>query len=156
MIYDSMDNFGRYAKLAPKAWQLAAEFYPTVNAGTKTGRYHLDGDLVMADVLNYSTKPLEECKVELHQRYIDIQVLVSGAETIYCLPTAGLDVLEPMNVERDRGFFVFKPGKETALAVRGGEFALFFPGEGHLTGFRAPAEPIIKIVFKVDSSLIAQ
>ena len=154
MIHDSLQNFARYSKLAPKAWELAAEFIKTVTPTTEKGRYKLDGDMVMADVLYYDTKPLAECKVELHARYIDIQVVLAGKETILSLGTEGLEVLEEFNHERDRGFFVYNGGPATSAPMSDGTFAVYFPGEGHLTAWNDTPTAIRKIVFKVDQSLI--
>lgn len=154
MIQDSLENFALYSKLAPKAWQLAAEFIKTVTPSTEKGRYMLDGDLVMADVLYYDTKPLADCKVELHARYIDIQVVLEGKETILSLDTEGLEVLEEFNRERDRGFFVYKNTPAVACPMTSGSFAVYFPGEGHLTAWNDTPTGIRKIVFKVDLSLV--
>jgi YhcH/YjgK/YiaL family protein len=92
--------------------------------------------------------------VELHAKYVDIQAVLNGNETIYCLPTDGLEVIEEMDYARDRGFFKFAPGKETSLAMTDGTFALFLPGEGHLTGLNDTNATIRKIVFKVAIDLL--
>ena len=113
-------------------------------------------DQVFADVLCYETKALEDSKVELHAKFIDIQAVLAGEETICCLPTDGLEVIEAMDYERDRGFFKFAPGKETRLAMAGGTFALFLPGEGHLTGWNDNKVTIRKIVFKVAKDLLTK
>ncbi len=154
MIHDSLEKFALYSKLAPKAWQLAAEFIKTVTPNTEKGRYKLDGDMVMADVLYYDTKPLAECKVELHARYIDIQVVLEGQETILSLPTKGLPLLEEFNFERDRGFFSYNGVPAVSVPMTDGSFAVYFPGEGHLTAWNDNPTAIRKIVFKVDASLV--
>lgn len=154
MIYDSLANLNTYAGLAPEAWKLIGEFLATWTPETECGRHILVPDQVFADVLDYNTKPLAECKVELHAKYIDIQAVLSGDETICCLATDGLEVIEAMDYARDRGFFKFAPGKETRLAMSGGTFALFLPGEGHLTGWNDQTVNIRKIVFKVAADLL--
>ena len=154
MIQDTLENLALYSKLAPKAWQLIAEFIKTVTPRTEKGRYKLDGEMVMADVLYYDTKPLAECKVELHARYIDIQLVLEGQETILSMPTKDLQVLEEFNYERDRGFFVYQGGPAVSVPMTDGSFAIYFPGEGHLTAWNNNPTAIRKIVFKVDQSLV--
>lgn len=129
MIADKLENLALYRKLAPEAWQLVADFLKTVTPATEKGRYKLDGDKVMADVLYYDTKKLADCKVELHKRYIDIQVVLAGSETICCMPTDDLAVIEVMDVERDRGFFTFKPSREVRLPMQDGSFEI---GRAHV------------------------
>jgi YhcH/YjgK/YiaL family protein len=154
MIYDNLANLNTYAGLAPEAWNLIGEFLAKWTPETELGRHILVVDQVFADVLCYETKALSDCKVELHAKYVDIQAVLSGNETILCTPTDGLEVIEEMDYTRDRGFFKFAPGKETSLAMTGGTFALFLPGEGHLTGCNEAKETIRKIVFKVAIDLL--
>ncbi len=154
MIYDKLENLRLYAHLAPSAWGKIAEFLPTVTPETESRRHHLDGDLLLADTAIYRTKPLEECKVELHGRYVDLQVVLEGDETVCCVPTDDLEVLEAFDAERDRGFFVYRPGRETRLRLSAGTFAAFLPGEGHLTAWRTPAVTVRKVVFKLDRRLL--
>ena len=154
MIYDSLANLNTYAGLAPEAWKLIGDFLAKWTPETELGRHILVPDQVFADVLCYNTKALADCKVELHAKYVDIQAVLSGKETIYCLPTDGLEVIEEMDYARDRGFFKFAPGKETSLAMTDGTFALFLPGEGHLTGLNDANATIRKIVFKVAIDLL--
>lgn len=154
MIYDSLANLNTYTGLAPEAWKLIGEFLAKWTPETELGRHILVEDQVFADVLCYETKALEDCKVELHAKYVDIQAILSGSETICCLPTDGLEVIEEMDYARDRGFFKFAPGRETRLAMTDGTFALFLPGEGHLTGWNEKKVTIRKIVFKVALDLL--
>lgn len=155
MIYDSMENFDRYAKLAPEAWRVMKDFLGTVGADTAGGRHKLQDDLIMADVNRYETRPLADCLVELHDRYIDVQVMVSGGETLYALPHDGLDVHMAMDPAKDAALFKFRDENTTRLELEAGRFAVFFPGEAHLTGNRAPAQPVLKVVFKLDRKLVA-
>ena len=154
MIYDKLENFKLYAHLAPAAWEKIEAFLKTVTPETESRRHYLDGDLVLADTAIYQTKPLEECKVELHGRYVDIQVVLEGDETLCCVPTDDLEVLEAFDAERDRGFFVYRPGRETRLEMSAGTFAVFLPGEGHLTAWHTPANTVRKVVFKIDRKLL--
>ena len=154
MIYDKLSNLKIYAALAPEAWKPAADFIAAWTPETELGRHVLVPDRVFADVLCYQTQPLAERKVEEHARFIDIQAILSGSETICCMPTDGLEVLSPMDRELDRAFFKFAAGRETRLSMTEGSFAVFLPGEGHLTGWNDDRVTVRKIVVKVAPELL--
>ena len=86
MIYDQLSKLNTYAPLAPDAWKLMADFLAQWTPETELGRHILVPDQVFADVLCYQTKALADCKVELHAKFIDIQAILSGSETICCMP----------------------------------------------------------------------
>ena len=154
MIYDRWENLSLYAGLNPAIFDRMKDFLKTVTPQTEAGRHFLIPDQLFADVLYYNTKPLEECKVEVHARFIDVQVILEGCETIASLSTAGLTQTDK-NESRDFELFAYQPGKpEVRFPVKAGEFAVFFPGEGHLTGLNPERTAIRKVVFKIDRSLI--
>ncbi|MBQ4107208.1 MAG: YhcH/YjgK/YiaL family protein [Lentisphaeria bacterium] len=154
MIYDRLENLPQYAGLNPAIFDRIGEFLKTVTPQTEAGRHILVPEQLFADVLYYNTKPLEECKVEVHERFIDVQVILEGSETIAGLSAAGLELADK-NAERDYELYAYRAGNpEVQFPVQAGEFAVFFPGEGHLTGLNPARAAIRKIVFKIDKSLI--
>ncbi|EHR8838240.1 YhcH/YjgK/YiaL family protein, partial [Shigella flexneri] len=46
------------------------------------GRYELQGDNIFMNVMTFNTQSPVEKKAELHQQYIDIQLLLNGEERI--------------------------------------------------------------------------
>jgi len=46
------------------------------------GRYELQGENVFMNVMQFVTQQPEQKKAELHEQYIDIQVLLAGEEPI--------------------------------------------------------------------------
>ena len=78
MIYDSMKNFAAYRKLAPEAWEKVSAFLAGCTPETPAGRYELDGDRVYAMVQGYETHDADPDKLEIHRKYVDIQLLLSG------------------------------------------------------------------------------
>ncbi len=80
MIFDSLNNFSRYAGLGnnlPAALKFLLENELTA---LPVGRLELDGDNLYALVREYTTKPAEQGVWEAHRKYIDIQYMVSGSE----------------------------------------------------------------------------
>ena len=97
----------------------------------------------------YLTKPRSAGKMESHLQYIDIQVVVDGAEIMLVQDIRHLTVTENLTPAKDLIFYQDAP---TSSAVRfvAGEAAVYFPADGHMPGL-AIAEPIPvrKIVLKV-------
>ena len=68
---------------------------------------------------------------ESHRKYIDVQVIVAGAEFMEVEDIGRLLVAEPYNEERD---FIKYADTLTAsrLRMRAGDVAVFFPVDGHM------------------------
>lgn len=152
MIFDSLENAGRYARLHP-LFGRAFEFLrgPDVQA-LPDGRLELDTEgRIWANVQSYRTQPFEEGRYETHRKYIDIQCLLSGEEAIVCAPSgAPLRELVPYSGTRDVAFQAPAPG--TPVRLGAGLFAVLFPGEPHMPG-RSPCgetpSDVRKIVVKI-------
>ena len=74
MFLSHIDNFAVEKKyLAPRI-QVALEFLRKTDWSSKAdGKYVIDGDVIIANLATYTTKPKAECKAETHLKYIDIQ-----------------------------------------------------------------------------------
>lgn len=80
MIFSSIhtkDDFKNY----PAAVQRAIEYLKN-NDFTKmeTGVYEIEGKLMYAQVFDAETEPLEARKPEYHEKYLDVQFLVTGQQ----------------------------------------------------------------------------
>ncbi|MDR0660467.1 MAG: YhcH/YjgK/YiaL family protein [Prevotellaceae bacterium] len=82
MIIDSVTGFERYLSQHP-AFEKAFKFLRSQNIeALVTGRHEIDGENVFAFVSEENGRSLEEAKLEVHDSYIDIQLLISGSETM--------------------------------------------------------------------------
>ena len=146
MIIDTIDNFGKYVTLNP-LFADVLEFLKTNDLQTmEAGKYPIkDKDLFLnLQVAKQRTK--DTAFLETHIEMIDIQIPVSCAETFGYKPLCDLPAFE-YNAEKD----ITKNGDtkaQTYVTVNPGQFAIFFPQDGH-----APCiidEPEIKkAIFKV-------
>ncbi|MBW9353103.1 YhcH/YjgK/YiaL family protein [Citrobacter sp. EC_71] len=118
------------------------------------GRYELQGDNIFMNVMQFATQSPEQKKAELHQQYIDIQVLLSGEERILFGMTDSARQCEERHAEDDYQL-CNHIADEQALTLKPGRFAIFMPGEPHKPGC-AVEEPgeIKKVVIKVRASLL--
>ncbi len=149
MIADTLEQRHRYVGLSPR-FAAAFDFLEKLPADQPTGRFELDGDHCFALVQSYTTRPVAKATFEAHQRYIDIQFIQAGRETILWSPLAGLtQVTQPYSTEKDIVFFA-TPAQMTPLDLRAGQFTIFFPEDGHAPGLECdgPSE-VRKIVIKV-------
>jgi len=146
MIIDTIDNFGKYVTLNT-LFADVLEFLKTNDLQTmEAGKYPVkDKDLFLnLQVAKQRTK--DTAFLETHIEMIDIQIPVSCAETFGYTPLCDLPAFD-YNAEKD----ITKYGDtkaQTYVTVNPGQFAIFFPQDGH-----APCiidEPEIKkAIFKV-------
>lgn len=98
----------------------------------------------------YQTKPRPEGFFESHRRYIDVQVIVAGAELMEVEDISRLTVGQAYDSERD---FVKYADTSTAsrLLMRAGDVAVFYPVDGHMPTLQRAGRPelVRKTVVKV-------
>ncbi len=155
MIFDQMTRFVAYAQLAPAVIEELAAFFGKLSADTPAGKYEIDGKKVYAIVQRYQTHPADFDKVETHHEYADIQLLLAGEETILYRPVDGLAVTSPYSEEHDFAFYRHDGKNAMPVPLVPGNFAVFFPGEGHMPGIGDPDATVVKVVVKIHRSLLA-
>ena len=147
MILDLLANSIAYEKLHP-GFNSAFYFLRKTDLATiSEGRHAIDGERIYAIVQAYDTKPLSEGLLEVHQRYIDIQFLITGEELIGYAPLTDQVVRTPYDTEKD---IAFLEGAAEPIRVQQGHFAIFFPHDAHMP-CRTTGEPahVRKVVVKV-------
>ena len=146
MIIDTIDNLGKYVALNP-LFADVAEFLNSHDLQTlEAGKYPIkDKDLFLnLQVAKQRTK--ETAFLETHVEMIDIQIPVTAAETFGYTPLCDLPAFD-YNAEKD----ITKYGDtkaQTYVTVNPGQFAIFFPQDGHAPCI-TDAPEIKKAIFKV-------
>lgn len=119
------------------------------------GKLEIAGDRVYAIVQRYNSKAIENCRFETHRNYIDIQMLVSGAELMEVRPAEGLKVTEPYkpDVEFYANPASANPAAESSheILLTAGAAAILFPEDAHRPCIAVDGKPeaVHKIVLKV-------
>ena len=146
MILDTLENSGLYESIHPRFKQ-AFDFLRANDLNAlPLGKIELDGSNILVNVFEITGKTADTAKLETHNNYIDIQVPVTGAETMGWLAQSGLkNVSEPYKQEKDITFFADKA--TTFITVNPSEFIVFFPEDGHQPGICDGS--LKKIVVKV-------
>ena len=145
MIIDTIENLGKYTTLNP-LFADVVEFLKSNNLQTmEAGKYPIkDGLFMNLQVAKQRTQAT--AVLETHVEMIDIQIPLTCAETFGYTPLCDLPDFE-YNAEKD----ITKYGDtkaQTYVTVNPGQFAIFFPQDGH-----APCileqEEVKKAIFKV-------
>lgn len=153
MIFDDWANFPKYANLFPDVADAIFDFWKNAMVDASSGGRNLCTSLARADVFDSRTNP-EMCKAvwETHHDYADIQTLLVGEEINFCRNPTGLTPKTEYNQQSDYQLFL-PEGVDSSLRLllKPGRFAIYLPGEAHITSFATGTEsrPIRKIVFKV-------
>lgn len=119
------------------------------------GRHDLTDSIYM-NVMELETSEAGSKKAELHHKYIDIQVLISGSELIeYGVNDPDLSTYTDYNDNDDYQLTPEIPNK-SAVYLTPKMFAVFFPYEAHKPGCIANTKPekIKKLVVKVPVELL--
>jgi YhcH/YjgK/YiaL family protein len=146
MILDSLENAKQYENLNPRFKQAFDFLQSTDLVKLPVGKIELDGKNLFANVVEIDGKTPGAARMETHNNYIDIQVPVSETETMGWIAA---NRLQQLTAEYDTGkditFFADKA--TNFIRVQPGEFAVFFPADGHQPGIADGK--IKKVIVKV-------
>jgi len=133
-----------------KGLERAFEFLKRTDlAALPLGRTDIEGSDMFLTVSEAETRSPEQVRFEAHRRYIDIQLVVRGQESIGYAPVASLVTAEPYDTTKDIEFFSV-PQESATLALRSGDFAVFAPGDGHRPSLHLDGPHVSrKVVVKV-------
>jgi len=133
MILDSLQNAGLYETIHPRFKQ-AFDFLRTTDLNAlPLGRIELDGSDLFINVFEITGKTAETARLETHNLYIDIQVPLTGSETMGWQAGNKLkEETDPYNPVKDITFFADKASSFSTVNPM--DFALFFPSDGHQPG----------------------
>ncbi|MDK9705747.1 MAG: YhcH/YjgK/YiaL family protein [Desulforhopalus sp.] len=146
MICDILENSGRYEGLHVGFAEAFAFLQRTDLRQLAVGRYEIDGERVFAMVAKDQGRGKDEAQLEIHDKYIDIQLVLAGTDEMgwrpraFCQQPSG-----PYDPDGDIRFFVDPP--TSLLFVLPGMFAIFYPEDAHLP--LISSEVIHKVVVKV-------
>ncbi|CAN5283975.1 hypothetical protein BH23BAC1_BH23BAC1_10060 [soil metagenome] len=114
----------------------------------KPGEYEIEGKNVYAIISEYSSKNREETHFESHEKYTDIQHLVSGVEFIEWADIANATIKTPYDAGND--IALYNSRKIKKLQAHPGNFFIFFPSDVHRPSIKVESNaPVRKIVIKV-------
>lgn len=131
MISDILDNADRYRVLHSN-FAKAFQFLKRDDLSTLAeGKYDIDGDSVFAIVAKDQGRDKDEAQLEIHNKYIDIQMVLEGIDEMgWKARSACTNMVDEYNAENDIQFIADSP--TSWVATPPGHFAIFFPEDAHL------------------------
>jgi YhcH/YjgK/YiaL family protein len=141
MIIDKIENLRMYEKLNPRFTKAFNYLEETNFNQLVSGKYEIDGDNVFALLQEYETKNDFDCMLEGHQKYIDIQYVISGEEFMGIASYINQKVLKPYHADNDIAFY---DGEYSTVKVAKGNFTIFFPGDLHMPCLKVNVPAMVK------------
>lgn len=130
MINETIDQLSHYLPDAIR--NSVINYVDSITKDTKEGYTYLLEDKVYGRIMSYNTLPLEECRIEAHNRYIDIQISIEGSEGIEVYQRSLLREIEVYSADKDVTFLDSLEEKPYAIINNiPGRFSMFFPEDAH-------------------------
>ena len=146
MILDALENIHRYLALN-EGFSKGIEFLLRPDLKQLPARkYEIDGDRVYATVAKDDGRKKEDAHLEIHKKYIDIQLILAGTDEMgWKALTSCQHLAGEYDKASDIQFFADDP--DVWLPVERGFFVIFFPEDAHMPMISAGR--IHKVVVKV-------
>lgn len=146
MILDTLENYQLYSTINERIAKGFAFLRNTDLDAIPSGKHDIEGDTIFALVQEYQTKPLAECKLESHKKYIDIQYVIRGEEFIGVTTKNNQKILK----QDEYKDYTFYEGTTSLVRVSKGMFTIFFPDDLHQPCVQTEsAAEVKKVVIKV-------
>jgi len=152
MVFGNMDYVEKFAPYLDYRVLRALEWIKTTDfTDLPEGEYEILGEDILARISEYDTEEHDARGAERHEKYIDVQYILDGQETLYFTPyqiTYKLDVHAEM---RDDTLF-YKDVKElNYVHLKAGDFAVVYPWEIHRPNcyYCDKSDHVKKVVVKV-------
>ena len=126
MILDSLKNSALYYGVNPRMQKAFERIASTDWTKVEPGIHELDGKDIYVNVMERELKLKKDAKLEVHNEYIDIQVLISGKSETFGW-SERKDLCQPQsefNAEKDIQLFDDEP--QTYYTLRPGQFTVLF------------------------------
>lgn len=149
MVFDKLGNLGKY--VTQEQFQKIDKFLKLLAPEMEEGFYEIDGESIYAKVMSYPTSLRENCKIEAHDKYIDIQSSLVGVEGIDIFNRDELIILEAYNPDKDAAFYQETKAPNASINNVAGYFSMIFPEEAHRPKISVDqqCERVKKFVIKV-------
>ena len=147
MIFGNIQNLGEYPFLEEQIKECFNYAKEHDLMSYEKGSHEIDGDRLFVNVVEYTTTTAEERFWEAHRQYLDLHLMLRGTEQIDLNFIQNMDVKE--FVEKD-DFLPMDGEKNSSVILRGGDFLICYPSDGHRTAVAVDGpETIKKAIFKI-------
>jgi len=144
MIKDNLTYASLYEGVNPLFPAAFAFLKEAMKEKKEVGRYELEGG-AFALVQSYDSKSAENCKIEAHKKFIDIQCVLKGKELFGVADLSTQTMTEDKFAEKDVAFY---KGEVDLLTLTDGDFVIVFPEDAHRPQ-QGDGSRVEKVVVKV-------
>ena len=145
MITDEIKNKRKYKEIPAEV----CDFIENLSDNIECGK-HFINENDYANVEVYEPKEFENCAFESHEKYIDVQLLLSGKERIDFRNVVGLVVDKPYDEQRDITFFANSTSDYfNSVILNSRNFAVFYQAEAHKPQIKIQNGKVKKVVVKI-------
>lgn len=147
MIFDSLKNCRRYYALNER-FERAFDYINTTDlAALEPGIHEVCGREIFVNVMDRELRTPDKAELEVHNKYIDIQVVISGEESFgWSERVACTEPRGEFDAEGDILFYNDRP--QTFCTLREGQFTILFPEDAHapMVGTGRIKKVIVKVL----------
>ena len=126
MIIDRLSNICLYKPILP-GLENGLKALEALGTEPAVGRYEFPGGFFM--IQEGDTKALSEGKFEVHRKYIDVQIVLAGEETVGWSHISELGAAEPYDEEKDKQMIAGEATQCNRLTA--GMVWIAFPEDAH-------------------------
>ncbi|MDD4160297.1 MAG: YhcH/YjgK/YiaL family protein [Synergistaceae bacterium] len=148
MIYDTIENFIKYAPQIIPGSSILMPFLEAVNSGTFEEIKSMDPGGLDLRFGEYETKSADEIPFESHKLFWDLQIVMEGKELVGYAPLETLSGASEYDPDSDISFY---SGSGQMFRLEKGMMMLLSPADGHQPGVISGELPSLvrKIVIKL-------
>lgn len=115
--------------------------------GYEKGSHEIEGDDLFVNIVEYETTTAENRFWEAHRQYLDLHLMLRGAEQI---DVNFIDNMEQKEFVPKDDFLPMDGEPNGHVVLREGDFLLCYPKDGHRTAVQVGSpETIKKAIFKI-------
>ncbi|MGF1764425.1 YhcH/YjgK/YiaL family protein [Aliivibrio kagoshimensis] len=152
MLFGNIDQLDLVPYISTRLRSLIIEAVTLAQKNEEDGKYPLSKEDVFVMLVSTQTEPLEEKVAEIHKHYIDVQILLSGAERLGYSNNLNNVHASLTELENDV-LFVDEVQHENFVDLHSGDFVVFYPNQIHrplcaITEASSIRKAVLKIPFE--------
>lgn len=129
MIVDTLENLKNYVSVNPLFADVIDFLSKNDLNSLEAGKHYIKDNDLFVNITTATGKTPDEATYETHNRMLDIQIPLSAPETYGYMPREDMPEAEYNDVKDVTKYPGLKGG--SLIKCRPGEFAIFFPQDGH-------------------------
>lgn len=126
MIVDRIERFQQYTRSVPDIYEVMKFAEKVKKENIPVGKYPIQNGFVL--VQEGQTRKFEEADFEVHRKYLDIQILVSGTEYVEYADIKDLTTKVAFDEEKD---LELMDGAGCKIQIKPDMFYVLYPSDGH-------------------------